>query len=276
LRGPDGSESIGIDQGTNAKNYAWRGWFNGVIDRAEALSEPRDEDLQDFHRRKSSQAFVAQPYSRKGDSQFLAIAVSCPIAAGDGSRPSGVLSGIMSYDQFFQRMQETVGRLARAGQQIVIVNQHSQVLFHSDRETWMKSAGEPFAAPQFPQCEHFVAAFAPGTTGTRETTAYTDPVSGQRFWGAAHVVTLSSGQRLAIFVQQQNRISPLWTRAFWLASGLLVVGVVFLGTNSYALYWTLRQKETASVQTLASPLPRTGEKRDAVPASRVCEGAGHG
>jgi hypothetical protein len=57
---------------------------------------------------------------------------------------------------------------------------------------------------------------------------------------------LGTGQRLAIFVQQQNRISVLWTRAFWLATGLVVVGVVFLGTNSYALYWTLRQQRGSS------------------------------
>ncbi|MCI0360371.1 MAG: serine/threonine protein kinase [Planctomycetaceae bacterium] len=252
LPGAGGSETVGIDRGSNGKNYAWRGWFNGVIDRAESLDEPRDEDLADFRRRLPRQAFVAQPYSRKGDNQFVVIAVSCPVAAEGAAQPAGVISGMMAYDQFFTQMQATASRLAGAGQQIVIVNDQQQVLFHSDREAWQKSAGESFVAPRFADCQHFKAALAADAQPTTKSTEYIDPVNGRAYWGAAHVVKLPSGQRLAIFVQQQNRISPLWSRASWLAAALLVVGVVFLGTNSYALYWTLRQSGAATRSAGAS------------------------
>jgi len=177
-------------------------------------------------------------------------------------------------------LEKKVDDLDEVGQQIVIVNQNYQVLFHSDKAALDEKAGKPFVAHPFQNCEHFVAALATDVGSEQPETQpgapYIDPVTGQRCWGAYRVVVLNTGQRLAIFVQQQNPIRALWNRASWLAGGLSLMGVLFLVINGYALYWTIRQQEASAVRSSTWPLPRLAESHGAAYGVVGSEGTADG
>jgi hypothetical protein len=229
------------------KNFAWRGWFNGHEDRRERVT-PGAEDLQDFRGRRRTSAFVTPPFARKGKSrqrQFPVISISCPIAEQDDGEPIGVLSGIVNYDDFFERINKIVGELTASEQKIVIVNDKNQILFHADRGAWATAAGGEGAEFKVPCSDRYPCSFqTPGRNpdSPPAATSYVDPIDRHVYLGAPHVVELDGGQKLAIFIQQQNPMTALWRGAIWLASGLTVVGIIVLATNSYALYWTLRQQ----------------------------------
>jgi hypothetical protein len=76
-------------------------------------------------------------------------------------------------------------------------------------------------------------------------------LDGNHYLGACRVADLGNGQEFAIFVQQERdaALGTVWTLRWVvisLAVGLFGVGGVFLATNSYALYWTLRQQREGS------------------------------
>ena len=255
------SDQPGVDRGSNGKNFAWRGWFNGDVDRAESLDVARAEDLQACARRRRT-AFVSQPYSRKGDDQFLVVAISCPIAASDDSPPRGVLSGSLNYEAFFQNVDQIATQRARGGQDVVIVNDKCQVLFHSNKRAWTAAGGSPFTTPRFEQCEAFQRAFRePAANQQALSIDYKDPVDGHLCCAAVQVVQLKSGQRLAVVVQQNNRLETIWIRGALWATALAVISITFLGTNSYALYWTLRRQREAAGGSLDSAGAVAPQKR---------------
>ena len=58
-------------------------------------------------------------------------------------------------------------------------------------------------------------------------------------------VIKSGSQRFAVFAQQIDALDPLLWQLLALAATLLVLGVAFIGINSYALYWMLKQQREA-------------------------------
>ena len=246
-------DAPGVDRGSNGKNFAWRGWFNGDVDRVESLETARAADLQSSAKRRRTAAFVSQPYSRKGDDQVLVVAISCPLAPTDDSVPRGMLSGSLNYEAFFQSVQQIAAERAKGGQDVVIVNDKCQVLFHSNKRAWTAAGGSPFTTPRYEACELFKDALAnPSAEQEAQPFAYRDPVDGHHCEAAVQVVRLASGQRLAVVVQQNNRLETIWIRGALWATALGVISITFLGTNSYALYWTLRRQREAAGGSLES------------------------
>ena len=243
LESGNGDDAIREHDENYGKNFAWRGWFNGHADRQERTT-PSGEDLQDFRQRRRTSAFVTPPFARKGTRRFLVVSISCPIAEQDDSEPIGVLSGIVNYDDFFDRINRIVRQLTASEQKIVIVDDKDQVLFHSDQEAWAAAGGQDaeFKVPRSDQYPYDRGSTGRNSDSPQAAASYVDPIDHHVYLGAPHVVELKGKQRLAVFVQQQNPMTGLWRGAIWLASGLTVVGIVVLATNSYALYWTLRQQ----------------------------------
>jgi|GEM_PF-5348348 len=264
------------------KNFAWREWFNGVADHPAQPQEPDQADLDAFRRRTPDVALVTPPFMRvsgKEKDRVKVISVSCPIVGSDGHTPIGVLSASINYDDFFDRIKSRVSDLAKGRQRIVIVDEKSQVIFHSQRDAWERAGQRAnqgqFKPPLVKDAAYVRDALEQNPAEQPDGVSFIDPIDGQVYAGAAHVIALPGERRLAVFAQQENPIPFYRTLALVLASGLVVTGIVFLATNSYALYWTLRQ-QGASASEAGESLARGRGESAALRSPSASGGPGRG
>jgi hypothetical protein len=240
-----------VDPKSANLNFAWRGWFNGNKDRAQKLDAPRQLDLDEFHRRELTGTFVTEPFTRVGEFPIPVVAISCPIYADpNADQPIGVLSGLMLRESFFDEIEAISDKLVQGNVTIVIVNQQRQVLFHSNEEAWLNKAWPApgvFHVPEFKGHDPYQDAFGDAPGKELNCTPNFDPIDEMHYLTVPYIIELKGGQKLAVFVQQRNEISPLWSGAVGLAISLLFMGVVFLAMNTYALRWTLRRQREAAL-----------------------------
>ncbi len=271
--GKQADDRVGIDEGSNGKYFGWRGWYNGVEDFApHPTTPPTPQESASFQARQGK-VFVAQPYLRVGDQNFLVVTISAPVSDVDGGPPAGVLSGSIYYDDFMHEVVSFVRSQERQQRHVIIVNDRHQIVYHPRLEAAALQDPKSFKVPKLESCALFTAAFA----GNFHPGLNPDPIDGQACLMAGRVMPLSNGQRLAVFVahDQRQALAGVWNLQSLVAvlgASLLVIGLVFLGTNSYALYWTLRQQRAASGREHA-PLDAARPSRRAAVAS---EGPVHG
>jgi serine/threonine protein kinase len=245
-----GGETIGVDQGSIGLDYAWRGWFNGDQDREPSV-ERRPQDLKNFRDRKGK-TFVSQPYMRKGEKPFLVVTVSCPVMAKNGEEPIGLLFAQWIQEEFFKKLKSVATERAKGGQDIVLVNDHGQIVFHSNEQAWLAAGGgNDFQVPVFFECSAYspnaIERYPDVKSQTSQSIEYTDPICGYHHWASAVSIKLENGQRFAVFAQQNDDLDRLWWRLMIVATILVVLGAGFVGMNSYALYWMLKLQREAVV-----------------------------
>lgn len=249
-------EIVGVDDATNGKNFAWRGWFNGREDYSKNLRAAQEEHLRLFHQRPKDTALVAQPYLKVGDRNFLALTISCPIdtteagtSSSSGKAFAGIICGSIYFEDFLGEVDEFEESQADQERNVVIVNDRLQVIYHRKVKSEAEESAETFAIRKYPDCVHFKQAFDKIENPDYD---YVDPLDGRHYMGSFRLADLDNGQKLAIFVQQEYAaayapVDALKTIVFWLATGLLAMGTLFLAVNCYALYWTLRRHEETAL-----------------------------
>jgi hypothetical protein len=278
--GKQADDRVGTDEGTNGKHFGWRGWYNGVEDAAVHTTTPATPREQANFLARAGKVFVAQPYLRVGDESFLVLTMSAPVSDAVGGEPAGVLVGSIYYDDFLHEVVSFVRSQERQQRHVIIVNDRGQVIYHPRLGNAASEDPKSFQVPKLDSSPLVTAVL----NGSFQPSLHDDPLAKNPCLMAGRVISLSNGQRFAVLVahDQRQALAGVWNlqRVVALLGGaLLLVGVVFLGTNSYALYWTLRNQQTAAGQSQAlldrsRPTP-SDAARQAMPANAT-EGQGHG
>ena len=224
---PDGGKRS--DEKSNGKNFAWRGWFNGIEDSAKS-DVATEQELAAFRSRKGP--FVSQPYVREGGDDFPVINFSCPVMDTDGA-PLGVLGGQLLYKDFIADVDKFADAQADK-RSIVIVNGRRQVIYDA---ALSKAAKEMqfFVVNKVPDRFQFDEVFARASSAP-----YRDETLSKTYLSSSHPLKLANGQAFAVIVQQDRNyaLAPLF-RIQWMAIGTIValigVGGLCLCINVLAL-----------------------------------------
>ena len=256
------NRELGVDEKTMGKNFSWRSWFHGGTEDAPQNLNAKNEDLvAKFRGRLGRKPYIGQPYWRVGEETFAVITVTCPVATDDKSPPTGLLSGSFLYDDLIRSVDDFEQKQGDAKRHVVVVNDKLQVIYNSQmakdvgRVRSAASEAERALIASTEKLSKSVPEPAHYATALQDTSmlgSYEDPLDGIRYFGSSESVTLNNGQKLAVIVQQEEDsamgpIRTLRSAVSGFAIALLLVGVLFLGINTYALYWFLRhQRESAA------------------------------
>jgi hypothetical protein len=270
------SGHVEMDETNRGRNFAWRGWFNGVEDIPVAQAEKDEPDVakkaREFLAARRSErghvVFLTQPYRRQsGDpkKQQWTIGLSCVVPPAGEGPPAGVLAGQMEYREFngsFARFESSKSFERR----IIVANERGQILYHLRLATQVKN-DDPAAEVRHidlasKQNAFFAHSLAPASGNVAETTpaassllpvAYKDPwyadQDSMEYYFSAATATLLNGQKLGVFVLHDRQtalagFTDAEQNARWLGFSLLGIGCAFLIGNIAILRSTLQREES--------------------------------
>jgi hypothetical protein len=183
------------------------------------------------------------------------MAISSPIKRSDSDPPEGILAGTIPYADLVQWITD-FEKAQSDMHKVVIVNHNRQIIYHpSLKQEWEKN--EELTVTKYKNM-HFQIPFDEhgqllvSDKDDDELAQFNDLKDSRAYLGTRRAVELSNGQQFAIIVQQDlaavmGPLSRLRKMVYGLGGGLLLLGGVFLASNTYALYWFLRhQRETAA------------------------------
>lgn len=271
-----GKSETSFDRGMLEQNFAWRGWYNGVMDLPKDQRRTNAADAARLLAERPDDIFLSQPYLRRGTHMFWVLTISGRVRPADNSPPLGVVSAQFDYEQFNWFIEHFETSTAHQKRKVVIANKLGQVIYHPALNHYIdarnsaasapNSSEEPIDVPRLDPAhkEHrfFVEEpFAQTAKSGPEARlpegpprAYADPWYGgadqQQYYVGRAVTILDNGQPLAVFVMHNTDTAmqgfvQIRNLAQLLGGALLAVGLLFLAINLYGLRRALRREEVS-------------------------------